>query len=1171
MEFMCSNRFLPALLVIFPLVAVSATHAPPTPDVASAGLRSAQFSRDTQDAWTWYANEKQTFTRLLSAGHFDYLVAPAQTQREGFDRAERSMMTSELVRAIVERQLSAPDPYLVEHALGLGRRELSLEAIDALARQLRASVIVVPYVGHDDSGTLWATLAVYRKSDSATPITQIRPMYVTTHTEFSDGVVPVEPFIGVLPELLGDLALPALQPRAPRAATALQSLPDSPQLLTRSGDENPLEDSARFAVLGAIAPPGTRAAEHLFECSLLASYRAQASPQQAFLEAYALFRLNLRPAAVHTLHETPSAGLVALEAVVNGNLTGLTELVRRTSGYERVILEFELHKLARLYGHAPDTEPFPASLVALSHRSTGWNVLLHRQWDFGSEQVLQSNVVLKKLLDQIYPVAGKSLNEVVQAEASTPGRAFDEMDLELTAHHHVRQLLSDQNSTWCCAKSFDRPGPLDFLSVLDAWSDANLVSAVETELDFRGLPDDAKQILSRLDPEFSGHPAFELLHAETDLALARSLPQTQQGTLRASARAHALQSFLAAGGQTTEAVAALGILGPDPSTLQLAHGYGSDYPFNESWLSNDFAIDYAQRFGLAQRALANTQTGVGYATLAMLDGHDAVKPALRASLRGRFRGNPGLEAVTTQLESSESSANSSEPDVVIGNLRSRMRAEPDVWDVRTELSAWLMAKSRYTEAAQVLVGYPPFNQDRPSNPVYLSNIAAEAGHKFYWQGAEREARKLYQIATRYEVGSEAEMSAAMHIRLLDGDLPGALAESERRAERYPNGVSYNYYLSLLHLLGHSQQSWKAFDLLINQPLGPGPWESALVGLRIAGTTEADLYRWVNRPDIAAAGNGAISWPATFLLKWSTTDRVANAGLAERVASLSREPIGTIEGDGRIASYPSVQAGNRFLVIRSDFRADHRPPLKFGTAVPSDELLFARALIPLSRGDFAAAVSRFDELAARYPIEREVQNADAVYALPDFAYASAKAGDPLQLEHFIQGLPVGTQFFELALARAYFRAIGHHDDQAALADLQQAFVLIEHVLGRTPSMEYQYAEAAERLYRATADKHFRDRAVNWSHSMQQLEPWSAWPYAMEAELVDDADARRSALVKAMFLDPLSPRLSSMPAADLDWARVQLKDGNPFVRPHSPSRTANQRTASASIGSIGVRAN
>jgi hypothetical protein len=1126
------------------------THEPPVPDVADAALFRAGLSHD-RGASTWYAGEKQTFTRLLSAGHFDWLIVPAQTQREGLDRAERSMMVAELTRAIVEHQLSTPDPYLVERALGEGQRRISLDEIDGLARTLRVKVIVVPYVGHDDSGNLWATLAVYRKPDSSVAITQIRPVYLAAaHARFSETVAPVESFIGVLPGLLTEMALPVQAQPLASVTSALPSLPESPEMLANSGEENPLDDAARFAVLGELAPPGTRAAERLFERCFLASRRAGASPEQIFLQAYALFRLNLRPAAAHVLHDTPTPGLVALKAIVNGNFTGTGPLIKRTSGYQRLILDFELNKLARAYGHAEDSALLPPTLTALANRSDDWRLLLRRQWQFGGENAHQSNVALKKMLDRIFPVAGESLEEILQAQASTPGTSFAPMDLELTAHEHIHHLVSGQGAAWCCAKSFYRPGPWDFLSVTGAWSDANLMLAVQKELDFRGLPDSAKDILSRLDQYFSGHPDFEVLHAETDLALARRLPEAQQTALRASARAHALQALLAAGGQTAEAISALGILGPDASILELAHGYGSDYPFNEAWLGNDFAIDQSKRLGLARCALANTQTGVGYATLVMLDGHESVKPEVRAALRGRFRGNPGLDSVTRQLEPGNSGSSDAGPAAVIARLREKVRSQPDVWAVRTELASWLEANRKYSEAEQVLVDFPAFRQERPSNPVYLSNIAAEAGHKFYWQGAELEARALYRIATRYDVSSEAEMTAAMRLRLLNDDLSGALAETERRADRYPNGTSYSNYLSLLHLLGRSHQAWKAFNLLLSQPLGPGPWESAMVGLRIAGTTEADLDRWVERPEISVAGTPAASWPATLLLMWATTDRAASAGTVERVASLAHQPTGLIEGDGRVASYPGVQPGNRYLVIRSDFRADQRPPLKLGTAVPSDQVLFAQALIPLQRGNFAMAVSRFDELAARYPIEREVLNADAVYALPDFAYASAQAHDPLQLEQFLKRVPPGTQFFELALAQAYFQAIGHHDDDSALLSMEQAFVLIEHLLGRTPSMEYQYADAAERLYRSTADKRFRDRAVTWSHVMQRLQPWTAWAYAIEAELADDPAARRAALVKAMFLDPLSPRLKAMSTADVNWARTQLSNGNPFLQSHRP---------------------
>lgn len=1155
------RRFLCALLTALPIGSVCAqvTSLPPMPDVVTAALFRAEVGQDL-DGSTWYTGEKQTFTQLLSAGHFDWLIVPAQTQREGLDRAERSMMTSELARAIVAHRVSAPDPYLVERALGEGRRQISLDHIDAVARQLHVRVIVVPYVGHDDSNNLWVTLAVYRKPDGASALTGVRPQYLAAAKQhLDDAIAPVDTFARLLPDLLAGLALPAQPPSVPLSGSPLATLPESPEQLAQAGDENPLGEAARFAVLGELAPPETRASEHLFERSLLAARRAARSPEQQFLLANALLRLNHRQAAVEVLHATPTPALAALREVVNGNFTGTAALVRRTTGYERLVLDFQFMRMSRAYGRAANDAKLPPTLAALAGHSPVWKVLLERRWDYGREGAQHSNVAFKRLLDRIYPIPGQSLEEIARAQAATPGVPFGEMDLELSAHHHIQRLLSERASDWCCTSSFYRPGPGDLLAVIDAWSDVNLISAVRTELNFRGLPDVAETILSRLDREYGGHPNFEVLHAQADIARAQVLPAAQQGTLRASAHAHALRAFLAAGGQTAEAIDALSILGPDPLTQGLARGLGSDYPFNGAWLFNDFVIDPAKRLDLERRALASSQIDVSFASRALSDGQESIKPEIRAALQGRFMGSPGLEALLSAFEPVKSTWSDQDVADMIAKLRKKVREQPDVWDARTELAGWLEANFRFVEAAQVLVDYPAFHLASPSNPVALSNIAADAGGKLYWKGAQLQARQLYRIATRYGVGSEAEMSAATRLRLLDGDLNGALAEAGRRADRYPDGVSYSTYLSLLHLLGHSQQSWKAFDLLLNQPLGAGPWESAMVGLRIAGTTRADLDRWIDRPEISGLGSTAVYWPARLLLMWATTDRTASAGLAERIISLSHEPIGVIEGTERVASYPSGDSGPRIVVPRSAFRAEQRAPLKFGTAVPSHQVLFARALIPLQQGDFAAAIARFDELAARYPIEQIILNADAVYALPEFAYASAMAGDPLRLESFLKTLPPGTQFFELSLARAYFQGILHRDAAAALKDLDEAFVLIQNYLGRTPSMQYQFADTAERLYRTTSDRRFRKRAVTWAHTMQRLEPWCAWSYSIEAELTDDPTARRAALLKAMYLDPLSSRLKALPSADLDWARTQLKSGNPFLQPNNPAQDANQRTA------------
>ena len=1123
------------------------THAPPISDVANAALLPSDFSRYA-DAPTWAEGEKNAFTALFKGSRYEWLVAPVQVQQQGFDRPERSLMTAELTHAFAECGLSLPDPYLLQRALGEGSRRISLNDIDRFAQVVGAKNIVVPFVGHNESNSMILTLGIFRKPDVATSIFTVRPIYLTvSDRQFSDEIAPIEVFAAALPELLSGIGLQtSSHPQPGNSTTKLGQLPDAPEMLAAPHPVGSLADAARFAVFGEIAPPRTRGSERLFERSLLAARRAPQTAEQRFLNAYALFRLNLRPAAMRILQSGSSPGIVALKAIVNGNLTGTETLVHRASGYERLILEIELNDLAHAYGHA-EQRPLPPPLVALSSRSPTWQALLEPRWNYSNTNHDLSNVALKRVLDRIYPLEGESLDELLAAHAAAPGMPATASYVELTVHEHIRHLMTTRRGAWCCSSVAERPNPWDFVSLIESWSEVNLVRAVGYELFILGLPKDARQMLAELDPYYGGRPEFEVLHAQADHALARQTPQAGDDTYLRSAQRHAVQALISAEGQTDSAVEALEELGPgDTLAMSIARAYGLDYPLSEYWLSNNnFVLDPKERLALARRALANTQTGVSYISLMLMNGGDAVKVEAASALRGRFRGNQGLDAVLESLTPAPDRPATEE----IARLRKKLRAEPDVWETRNALAGLLVAQRDYADAARILAGYPGFSAEAPMDGIYLSNIAAEAGHMFYWRGAEKEARQLYEIATRYEVGSEAEMTAAMHLRLLDNDLDGALEQAGMRVERYPNGLAYCNYLSLLHLLGRSEEAWKTFKLLLNQPMGPGPWESAMVGQRIARLTQEGLDRWLAQPEINQAGTYAVSWAATYLIMWSATDRAAAADLAELVRHLAHEPRGVVEGDGRIASYPAVVQGQRFLVIRSDFGTGRRQTLKDQTAVESDQPLFAQALVPLQHGDLATAVSRFDELTARYPIERRVQGADAVYALPDFAYASAKSADPLKLEAFIEGLPKDSDFFETWLARAYFQALAHHDNGAALKSLDQAFLRIEHYFGRTPSMEYQYADVAERLFRDTADNRFRDRALIWSHMFQHLQPWSAWAYAMEAELTDDPEARQSTLVRALFLDPLSPRLKSIPVAELERAQAQLSHGNPFLHPQA----------------------
>jgi hypothetical protein len=421
-------------------------------------------------------------------------------------------------------------------------------------------------------------------------------------------------------------------------------------------------------------------------------------------------------------------------------------------------------------------------------------------------------------------------------------------------------------------------------------------------------------------------------------------------------------------------------------------------------------------------------------------------------------------------------------------------------------------------AQQVFVSFPGFSAGSKVNPIELSNDAQEAAHLFYWHGALPQARKLFGISMSYGTGSEAEMVSAIETALIDHNLAAALAQAYRRAGAYPSGSSYSNYLSLLHITGHSQEAWKSFNVLAGQSLGLGLWDSATVGLRIRSTTPAQLDQWLTQPPVGQSQTQGVTWRTTFLLNWSITDREGGPDLVAQMRTMGQEPEGITEDRiGKYSSFPSDDPNSRPTVPRSDFRSDQRPLLKVESPI------------------------------------------DAAYALPDFAYASAKADDPLSLEPFLEKLP--KQVFEGELALAYFQGIRHHDTTAALQSLTKAFGLIDNVVGRWPSMQYQYAETAERLYKDTHAVQFRDLAVSWARTVQTLQPWTAWAYAIEAELAENAAQRSAVLDKAYFLDPLSPRLRAIPAAELEQAQRRISSGgSPFKLPsNSAAQPISGKTA------------
>lgn len=165
-------------------------------------------------------------------------------------------------------------------------------------------------------------------------------------------------------------------------------------------------------------------------------------------------------------------------------------------------------------------------------------------------------------------------------------------------------------------------------------------------------------------------------------------------------------------------------------------------------------------------------------------------------------------------------------------------------------------------------------------------------------------------------------------------------------------------------------------------------------------------------------------------------------------------------------------------------------------------------------------------------------------------SSTKIVDPFWLERFVNGSPRSRQSFALSLAMACFETLLHHNSSRALTCLRDASNQMQLFLGRKPSMEYQYAEAAETLYCSTGNYRFGKLAAACARLIEHIQPWTACPYAIEAELTTNPHARSQSLVNGSALDPLSLRSEALPAAEVAHAGSLLRARNRFVKARTP---------------------
>jgi hypothetical protein len=957
--------------------------------------------------------------------------------------------------------------------------------------------------------------------------------------------------------MLDGLALSDKSPAGGKAA-AKRTLPASPiDAMAIKGDDASGRAIA-LQLIASLAPDAVeRSRERLFEQALIA---AQALPREDPFSALFLARawgyLEARETALGALADSTAAEARAYREFLNGNLPDFAKAAAEVKDeVPRLLLEIDVKALQAAYRHPDAKKPTPF-LNAFLAKYPAWAPLIERRikdldpWDTGDP------TLAKHLLDRDLEFPGERLDQQIAGMRLTGERPGATALVKL-ALHHVERARREHRATAACLAA---PHPCiagAYVDLLEAIAVSGPIRELHRLVNMQALPAQARELTEALKPELEGHPAILAFEAAARLGMSQKLPPSQRDPAFAEAMRLAVAAALLEQGQSRTSREALQVMGvPSQSSAPFLSAYQFDLPARSYWHVVPAGWSGAGGDPSDSRLYRNVLRSQFAASVMDLDAarfllqDEAGKREFREVLERRFKGHPERAGLLQALAGSPAERRQLS--------EAQLQERPDRWDYYAEQATRLIdEQGDYEGAAEMYGRFPGFSDPSRYDAVELSNRAYVAGSVFFWQGRLDGARRLYGIAAGLRTGSEASLASEQRLAQLDGDYAKMLEVARGRGQRYSSAYSWRDFLSWLFVLGGEEEAWAGFNRLHRAFDNPQVWLAADVGLRMKGSNWEENKRWLLTEPYRSSASAGTAHGVRLALMLNAIDRSPAPDLVRTVRELAGPPNTGVEKFMVIRPPSGGQGAVGYP--RSAFRAKDRAPVRDGMLVESEFIYFADAYEQLRRGNFKAAVERFDRMAEYYAVEGSPQHDFAGYALPYFAWASAKTGDRLELEAFVRALPEWRpRDFDRGLALAFFAGLrGEHE--AARKHLLLAFRHRPFTDKRPIFPEYQWAEACEWLYRATGEKGYLQLALDWARRHQQIMPVSAWAYALEARYSSDEQQRLSATAIALYLDPKSEYLKSVPAEIRKRAKEWFATNNPFkVRDPKSNRQAFQGT-------------
>ena len=1109
----------------------------------------------------WQSTEKSIYQGLLSNGQFDVLVVPFQVQGYALDRPTRSLMTAELATAIRKTQkLRVADPYLVARALGDGDRRLDQSEVYSFADKIGAKQIIWGYVGHDRNYHMTLSIQLQKRNDrgllfARTP--SLRKNF--EHVTFSDEQPPIEVYQSLLPEIVtaigGDVS--ALKSHNSKNHIDLAEFPPSP-LAMADEKHGAARDALYFQLLAYLTPEASeRAKERFAEKSMLAIYdMSPDSSDYRALKARALMLLGLRPAALHILGEPKTPVEKELAAALNGNQPDVELYSNKINpGIERFIAALDANYLAWSYQQVDKNKSIDR---AASFKLPGeiWPILAVRSFTDLDDWSQYENYNFKKLLDHDFPIKDYTLEDMIRGMASLGGGDNLQTVLDLSVINHVQKLLEIDAEKWCCQSTPNQPSRLDYLNLVEAIGQDNLMRRARFLTEVQGVPERTLDFLNRIETVYKDNPQFSLARATAQIKRADAVNGAEKVGILKSAYANLFDAMYFEQGQTRISADAFDLIGD--TGLQdygyFENLYASDYPFRAyypPWEHGGFPQYVTPNAEAALRNSTSNLRALNSLNWFFISGRfsqESKLDALFKSVEGRFAGSPLVYQLRANNSLIKGDVQSAEK-----YLREAIKVQPGVWHAYIDLGRLLIQQGQLNRAAKLFMKYPGFRIDSEDNPVGISNYAYEAGSEFYWMGEFALAKSFYNIASRRGTSSYADLTSQVRLKLLNGDFRGALIGSLDRARHYNSSYGYRDYLGLLHAIGAHKEAWNAFHILARRFDDPHIWETALVGHRMEEKSEAEVAAWAKQ-EVAHNVGKVSNRAANYLLRAGVTDRSPSKDLAKSLADIAL-PVWKKNRPNHWVIQRSPDGiehivGPRMTALRKNKKVstgENIGPER--TRVKSSLVYFAEAYRAIRTGDFSSARSLLREASTLYDMSKA-----SAYLLPYYAFAAAKTGDVSDVENYIADFNFSEKSFDYFLAKAVISGV--------VGKAQESVQFLKSALYRRPftedrplQTEYQYGEICYWLYETTKNPIYKKMALDWAKKNQKFQPWFAWAYAMEAVLSNDKGDRKRAIAMATYLDPQSAMLEKISKKERAIAVKEFKDMNPFLKLDDASSPAS----------------